>query len=141
MARWTVRISLCSLSLVLLGGTPLLADDTARKPLKEMPSFGVLRTPAVDGVRSQAQGWLKDAGKTDATTQKVFDVLWTSDRPLLDKVVGTFALGDPAVAQLMKDARDPETAAPTSVPNLIKDQKLPVFFLRQPGLGLCQSAD
>jgi tetratricopeptide (TPR) repeat protein len=139
MPRWNVRVSLCSLALVLLGSAPLLADDAARKPAKETSSFSALRAPTTDAVRAQAQAWLKDAQKTDAATQKAFDALWTSDRPLLDKVVRTFALGNPAVAQLLKEARDPETAAPTSVPNLIKDQKLPVFFRANLGLAYAKA--
>ncbi|HWG48029.1 MAG TPA: hypothetical protein VN688_35020 [Gemmataceae bacterium] len=139
MFRWKVRASLCSLSLVLLGSAPLLADDAARKPVKDLPSFGALRTPAADAVRTQAQAWLKDTQKTDAATQKAFDAVWASDRPLLDKVVDTFALGNPAVAQLLKEARDPETPAPTSVPNLVKDQKLPVFFRANLGLAYAKA--
>jgi hypothetical protein len=139
MPRWNVRVSLCSLALVLLGSAPLLADDAARKPAKETSSFSALRAPTTDAVRAQAQAWLKDAQKTDAATQKAFDALWTSDRPLLDKVVRTFALGNPTVTQLLKEARDPETAAPTSVPNLIKDQKLPVFFRANLGLAYAKA--
>ena len=51
----------------------------------------------------------------------------------------TLALGDPAAAKLLKEARDPETAAPTSVPNLVKDQKLPVFFRANLGLAYAKA--
>jgi hypothetical protein len=110
-----------------------------KKPLKDLPSFSLLRAPAPDAARGQALAWLKGVGKTDAATQKVFDELWSGGRPLLDKVAGTFALGDPAAAKLLQEARDPDTPAPTSVPNLIKDQKLPVFFRANLGLAYAKA--
>ncbi len=48
-------------------------------------------------------------------------------------------MGNPAAAQLLKDARDPDAPAPTSVPNLIKDQKLPVFFRANLGLAYAKA--
>jgi hypothetical protein len=110
-----------------------------KKPLKEMPSFSQLRAPAPEAARAQALDWLKGAGKTDAATQKAFDELWASDKPLLDKVARTFALGDPAAAQLLKDARDYDGTPPTSVSNLIKDRKLPVFFRANLGLAYARA--
>jgi tetratricopeptide (TPR) repeat protein len=121
-----------------MGGS-LRADGADKKTVKEMPSFGVLRTPVADAVRAQAQAWLQSAGKSDAATLKAFDALWATDRPLLDKVAGTFALGDSAAAQLLKEARDSDTPAPTSVPNLIKDQKLPAFFRANLGLAYAKA--
>ena len=122
MARWNARIFVLSLPVALLCGAPLWADGAGKKPVKDMPSFGVLRTPAADAVCAQAHAWLRSAGKTDAATQKAFDALWTADRPLLDKVVGTFTLGEPAAAQLLREARDPDAPAPTAVPDLTKDK-------------------
>jgi tetratricopeptide (TPR) repeat protein len=132
-------MSVLSLALALLCGGSLLADDAGKKPVKELPSFGVLRAPAEDAVRAQAQEWLKGAGKSDASIQKSFDELWAGDRPLLDKVSGTLTLGDAAAAQLLREARDPDTPAPTSVPNLIKDQKLPAFFRANLGLAYAKA--
>src|SRR5262249_49590329 len=139
MLLWKARVSVFSLSLVLLCGGRLLADDAGKKAVKELPSFGALRTPADDAARAQSQEWLKTANKSNAATQKAFDELWASDRPLLDKVSGTLALGDPAAAQLLQEARDPETPAPTSVPNLIKDQKLSLFFRANLGLAYAKA--
>jgi hypothetical protein len=139
MLRWKARVTVFSLALAFVCATPLLAEDAGKKPVKELPSFGVLRTPDRAAVRTQAQEWLKTIGKTDAATRKSFEELWSSDRPLLDKVSATLALGDPAAAQLLKDARDPETPAPTVVPNLIKDQKLPVFFRANLGLAYAKA--
>jgi hypothetical protein len=133
LSRW---LSAAGLALLLVGG---VQAEPEKKPLKDLPSFSLLRAPAPDAARSQALAWLKGAGKTDAATQKTFDELWATDRPLLDKVAGTLALGDPAAAQLLKEARDPDTPAPTSVPNLIKDQKLPLFFRANLGLSYAKA--
>jgi hypothetical protein len=113
--------------------------EPEKKPLKELPSFSLLRAPAPDAARSQALAWLKGTGKTDVATQEAFDALWTTDRPLLDKVVGTFTLGEPAAAQLLQEARDPDSPAPTSVPGLVKDQKLPAFFRANLGLAYAKA--
>jgi tetratricopeptide (TPR) repeat protein len=135
LTRW---FSAAALTLLLVGGGMVQAEPE-KKPLKELPSFSLLRAPAPDVARGQALAWLKGVGKLDANTQKAFDALWATDRPLLDKVAGTFALGEPAAAQLLKEARDPETPAPTSVPNLVKDQKLPVFFRANLGLAYAKA--
>jgi hypothetical protein len=135
LSRW---FSVAALALLLVGGVRVQAEPE-KKPLKDLPSFSLLRAPAPDVARGQAQAWLKGAAKNDAATQKAFDELWASDRPLLDKVAGTFALGEPAVAKLLQEARDPDTPAPTSVPNLIKDQKLSSFFRANLGLAYAKA--
>jgi len=134
----TLWFSAAALALLLVGSGVVQAEPE-KKPLKDLPSFSQLRAPDSDAARSQASAWLKGVGKTDAATQKAFDELWASDRPLLDKLSGTLALGDPAAAQLLQEARDPETPAPTSVPNLIKDQKLPLFFRANLGLAYAKA--
>ena len=135
LIRW---ISVAALTLLLLGASRVQAD-AEKKLKKETPSFSLLRAPAPETARSQAQDWLKGVGKTDAATMKSFEQIWSGDRPLLDKVASTLALGDPAAAKLLQDARDPDAAAPTSVPNLIKDQKLPVFYRANLGLAYAKA--
>src|SRR5262249_5633580 len=135
LTRW---FSAAALPL-LLGGGGVVQAEFEKKPLKDLPSFSRLRALDSDAARGQASAWLKGVGKADAATQKAFDELWASDRPLLDKLSGTLALGDPAAAQLLQEARDPETPAPTSVPNLIKDQKLPKFFRANLGLAYAKA--
>ncbi len=130
--------SVAALTLLLLGASRVQADSE-KKPMKETPSFSLLRAPAPEAARSQAQDWLKSVGKTDAATMKSFEQIWSGDRPLLDKVAATLALGNPDAAKLLQEARDPDTAAPTSVPNLIKDQKLPVFFRANLGLAYAKA--
>jgi hypothetical protein len=135
--RRTQWFSVAALAFLLVGTGLGRADD--KKPLKELPSFSQFRAPTAEAARAQALAWLQKAGKTDAATQKAFDALWATDRPLLDKVARTFTLGNPAAAQLLRDARDEDTPAPTSVPNLIKDQKLPAFFRANLGLAYAKA--
>jgi len=112
----------------LLWGSPALAKGT-RAPAKEVISFGTLQAPSPEMAQGQARTWLQGVGKADATTLKKFDALWKeTDRPLLDKVADSLALGDPRAAKLLSEARDPEAPAPTKVPDLLKDAKRPAFY-------------
>jgi len=129
--RW---FSVAALTLLLVGASRVQAD-AEKKPLKETPSFSLLRSPAPEAARSQAMDWLKGIGKTDPATLKSFEQIWTGDRSLLDKVAATLALGNPDAGKLLTQARDADAPAPTSVPSLIKDQKLPVFFRANLGLA------
>jgi hypothetical protein len=125
MTRWAaVVVALCG-ALLCAGSA---AADEAKKVPKETPSFGTLRTAAPDVARNQAEEWLKSVGKTDEATQKAFADLWSSDRTVLDKVTQTICLGSADAKQLLDEARDPKASAPTQVPALIKDKKLPSFF-------------
>jgi len=102
--------------------------DEAKKVPKEVAAFGTLRATAPDVARSQAEEWLKGAGKTDAATQKAFADIWNGDRTVLEKVSDTLCLGSPEAKALLDEARDSKSAAPTEVPALVKDKKLPAFF-------------
>ncbi len=133
--RW---FSVAALALLLVGASRVQAD-AEKKPHKETPSFSLLRSPAPEAARSQALDWLKGIGKTDPATLKSFEQIWTGDRPLLDKVAATLALGNPDAGKLLTVARDPDAPAPTSVPSLIKDQKLPVFFRANLGLAYAKA--
>jgi hypothetical protein len=113
---------------VLVMGAGLARADGEKTKSKETPSFGSLRVTAPEVARDQAQEWLKGVGKTDEATQKAFADLWSGDRTVLDKVTQTLALGNADAKQLLDEARDPKASAPTGVPALIKDRKLPSFF-------------
>jgi len=106
---------------------------------KELISFGTLRQPSLEVAKADAQAWLKAAGKTDADSQKAFDAVWSSDRPLLDKVADTFALGNADAKALLNDARNGDAAAPTEVPALLKDAKLPPYFRANLGLAYAKA--
>jgi len=118
-----VVLSLCGVLLCMGRATA----DEAKKVPKEVASFGTLRATTPDVAKSQAETWLKGAGKADAATQKAFADLWSSDRTVLDKVTQTLCL-DAAAKALLDEARDPRGAAPSEVPALVKDRKLPAFF-------------
>src|SRR5262245_15704806 len=103
-------------------------------------SFGALEPASVEAARTQAAAWLKAAGKTDAASQTRFDAIWKNEgATVLDRVVATFELGDPAVAKLLADARDPGAPAPTKTPELIRDAKGSVFFRANLGLAFARN--
>jgi hypothetical protein len=99
------------------------------KPAKEVISFSTLRAATPDAARSQALDWLKGAGRADANCMNTFDSVWQAeDKTVLERVGETLALGDPDAAQLLRDAADSSSPAPTEVPALLKDTKRPQFF-------------
>jgi len=128
--RTAVRLTPCIpaavAALILFGGGAATAD-TGKKPAREDSSFGALRTPDPAEVRKQAEAWLKSA-RPDAGTLAKFKALWEADRPVLDRVAATLALGDAAAAKLLEQARDADTPAPTEVPALLKDKGKSAFY-------------
>jgi len=115
-----------ALAGVILVSGPAAAD-TSKKPGKDESSFSSLKPADAAEVRKQAEAWLKSA-KDDAATREKAKAVWESDRPLLDKVSATLALGDAQAAKLLTDARDSDLPAPTQVPALLKDAKKPLFY-------------
>jgi len=114
-------------ALLLFGSGAALAD-AGKKPAREESSFGSLKAPDPAQVRKQAETWLTSVGKTDAGSLAKFNTIWTADRPLLDRVAATLALGDATAARLLTEARDTSTPAPTDIPAMLKDAKKPAFF-------------
>ncbi len=53
MSRLTVRGSVLFVALFLALGGSLRADGAGKKAVKDLPSFGVMRTPAEDAVRAR----------------------------------------------------------------------------------------
>jgi len=125
-----VRIHYRLLALAL--AVPLLwaqgVRGAERRPAKDLGSFGTLATPSVETARSEAQAWLKGVGKSDAASQQAFDGIWKADRPVIDCVADTLALGDADAAKLLADARDISKPAPTTVPATLRDAKKPAFY-------------
>jgi hypothetical protein len=123
------------LSALLAGSGQALAID-AKKP----PSFGTLDAANADAVKAQAQAWLKAAGKTDATTTDKFEAIWKqTDRPVLDRLADSFALGNADAAQMMTEARDQLAPAPIKIPDLLKNEKLPAFLRANLGLAYARA--
>jgi len=119
---------------VMLCGSSLKAADTAKKPVKELVSFGTLQSPALDAAKAQTLEWLKTV-KNDDNTLKAFNAIWDSERSLLEKVADSLVLGDANAAKLLSEARDPRAPAPTSVPALIKDTKVNAYLRANLGLA------
>ena len=71
---------------------------------------------------------MKQVGKTAAPVVQSVETIWKSDRPVLDKVTEVLCLGDPAARKLIDEARNPNIAAPTEMPALLKDASKPKFY-------------
>jgi hypothetical protein len=129
------RFILTALTVLLAAGSPALAIDT-KKPL----GFGTLDVASADAVKTQAQAWLRAAGKTDAATTDKFEAIWKqADRAVLDRLADSFALGNAGAAQMMTEARDQLAPAPTKVPDLLKDDKAPAFLRANLGLAYARA--
>ncbi len=130
--------------LALVFAVPLVVGHPARaeaekKPTKELVSFGNLRAPSPDEARSQALTWLQGVGKSDATTLKTFEGIWSADRPVLDRVTQTLVLGDPEAAKILAELRDRSKPAPIAVPAVLKDSKKPGFYRANLSLAVAKS--
>ena len=119
-------LALC-FAVPLCLGSPAWAE-VEKKPARELISFGSLRAVSANEARSQALAWLKGIGKADPKTLQSFDEIWSADRPVLDRVAQTLALGDEQAAKLLADARDMSQPAPTTVPELFRDARKEVFY-------------
>ena len=116
--------TLAAVAALLLAGSAF-ADKSTRK---DESSFGSLRAPDAAEVRTRADAWLVAVGKTDVATQAKVKAIWEADRPLLDKVSATIALGDADAAKLLAEARDDSRPAPIEVPALLKDKTKSAFY-------------
>jgi hypothetical protein len=134
ITRW---FPAAALALLLLGSSSAWAD-TGKKPAKEESSFGALKSADAAEARKQAEAWLKSV-KADAATLAKFKTVWDADRPLLDKVCSTLALGDADAAKLLADVRDDSAAAPTEIPAVLKDMKKPAFYRNNLALAYAKS--
>ena len=124
MSVWMRRTAAVALTAALCGGS-LYGAEVEKK---STPAFGVLQAPAPDAAKAQALDWLKAVGKTDAASLQAADAVWASDRPLIDKVAATFALGNADAAKLLAEARNPDAAAPMEAPALVTDDKQAPYF-------------
>jgi hypothetical protein len=115
-----------SAPLVAVG---LAAPAWAAEAKSAVYSFGALKAPAADAARAQAEQWLESAGKTDEAARRAFAAIWDqADRPILDRVAETLALGNPDAARLLAEARDPAAPAPKEVPAVIRDANQAPFL-------------
>jgi hypothetical protein len=115
---------LTAFAMVAAVGAVRAADAPARTG-KEVATFGALQSPTVEAAREQAAKWYASVGGKD---QKAFDAIWTADRPILDRVAQTLALGNPEAAKLIRQINDFNGPAPEGVPALLKDTKGDAFL-------------
>ncbi|MBL8799009.1 MAG: hypothetical protein JNM56_34305, partial [Planctomycetia bacterium] len=78
------------------------------------------------------------AGKDDEATSQQFQTIWAAERPALDALADSFALGNADAARLLADARD-TALRPGEVPALFKDKQLPGFFRANLALAYAKS--
>jgi len=120
-------------ALLVTSGAARAAD---KPPAKEIASFGTLQSPSAEAAKAQALAWYTRTGGKD---QAKFDAIWGTDRPMLDKVADTLALGSPEAAKILKQARDTNGPAPEGVPSLIKDKKVDVYLRSNLGLAYAKA--
>lgn len=128
-------------SLMVVAGLMLASHAQAAdtKAAREEAAFGTLMPTSEVAVRIQAANWLKEQGKYDAHRAQ-FDEIWNKkDAAVLDRLVATFELADPAVKQIMAEARDPLAPAPTEVPAGLKDSKKPMFYRANVGMAYAKA--
>jgi hypothetical protein len=117
-----ILASTVALALLLIVGGVAQANDNKS-------SFGALDAISSDAAKTKLAAWLKEVGKSDAVTTAKLDAIWKeSHRSVLDRVAGSFALGDPVAAQLMAEARDPLAPAPVVLPTVFKNEKTSAFY-------------
>jgi len=121
-----------ALAAVFSGGQAWAEGRTA--------SFGSLEPLSAKDAQAKVETWLKESGKNDAATLARLQAIWkVEDRTVLDRLVDSFALGSDQVGKLMADARSPVADAPMGVPDVLKDEKLPLFFRANLGLAYARS--
>ncbi len=114
------------IAVVALAALGVSAGAAERALSKESLTFGTLTPPTEVAVRVQAAAWLKEQGAFD---RQAFDAVWAQkDKPVLERLAATFALGDKEAARLLKESRDPNAPAPTALPEALGDAKRPLFF-------------
>ena len=112
---------------------------SAVEPATKGPAFGfttlTAMTPAA--ARAKAEAWLKSVGKFD---QAAVDKIWADDRPVLDRVADSLALGSPEAKAIVTDARKADGPAPAGVPPVLKDAKQDPFFRTNLAVVFARSA-
>ncbi len=125
---------------ISLAGPGVVLGQVETKGSKKPLAFVDLRSLAPDVARRQALEWLESNGKADEVTRKEFESrglhLWgQTERSVLDRVVGTFVLGDSQAASLLAGAVEVDSPAPTVVPAFLTDSRGPAFYRANLALG------
>lgn len=127
---------------VLLGAALLVPGGQTAfgQGKKAAARFATLEGMAPETAQVRALAWLKEATKNDAAKVAQFNQIWRQeDRPVIDRLADTFALGNPAAARLLSDARNPAVPAPMALPTLLTDARQPAFFRANLGLAYART--
>lgn len=115
----------------------LAAPATAADNTPEF-GFSTLKPMATADAKAKAAAWLKSLNKFD---QAAFDKIWADEnRPLMDRVADSLALGNSEAESILKNVRNADAAAPVTVPALIKDTKQDPFFRANLALAFGKAA-
>jgi len=108
---------------------------------KRVPAnFGSLESATEEVARAKALAWFKTAVNNDAIKLQTFENIWRgTERPIIDRLADTFAVGNPEAAKLLTEARDIAAPAPTEIPAILKDAKQSAFFRANLGLAYARS--
>ncbi len=122
-------------SALLLNGFSVWAADGPQKPTKELVSFGTLQSPSPEAARARPCSGsrrparpTRPASRSSTPSGPATAVCWKRrPRPSI--------LGDKNAEELLTRTRDPRSAAPTSVPAILKDTKVDPFLRANLGLA------
>ncbi len=112
---------------VAVAAGPASKETRPAKVVKQASAFGKFEGTPEREARQNAEDWLREAGKSGPEVDAAFAAIWAKDRPVLERLANTFALGDVEAARLLAEARG-TGPAPTAVPALLKDARKPAFF-------------
>lgn len=127
---WLFMLALAC--LFLPGTQPVMGKE-------RIVSFGALENATPEAARAQVEAWLKQIGKTDAATREKLNAIWQRERPVLDRVADSLALGSPEAQRLLAEMRDLSAPPPMKTPALLTDNKQPVFFRANLGLAYART--
>lgn len=126
-------IMVAAIALLCMGS---MALGNTKKPA----AFGTMESMTPDEAKTKFGAWLKEVGKADAANLAKLNTIWQDkQRPVLDRVADSLALGDATAAQLLAEARDPSAPAPIVLPAVFKNEKTSAFYRANLGLIYARS--
>lgn len=120
LQKWMATVAIAACSMVAASAAEPDAKAPAPKADLSQLTFGTLRAMPADAAKAKVAEWLKAAGKLD---QAKLDAAFASDKSTIEKLLAGVALGNPELKKIVDDARDVTIAAPTTVPDVLKNEK------------------
>lgn len=131
----TVRKWLTTAALSTGLGLGMVVPAWSAEPKADY-TFGTLRSTSPEAAKSQAEAWLKKAGKFD---QKAFEQIWSQGEvSVLDKTLATLELGSADAKAVLASGRNSVVEAPKEVPAILKDEKQDAFLRANLALGFAR---